>query len=189
MCADTDLGLQHGDHLCALYFGPAERDLIVHDFLEAGLRAGDRCLCLVEESDSADGAAAFGDRVEVRHTSDVYLCDGGFSPEQMIDYLEATMRAATADGHSVRASGDMTWALSGPPGADRLIDYESDLNRFAPRYPQILLCMYDLDRFGGDILVGLIKTHPKLLLGGLVLDNPHYLSPEEYRATLRRPAP
>jgi hypothetical protein len=32
-------------------------------------------------------------------------------------------------------------------------------------------------------LPGMLKTHPKLLLGGMVLDNPNFLSPDDYRAT------
>ena len=32
------------------------------------------------------------------------------------------------------------------------------------------------------MVVDLLRTHPKLLLGGLLLDNPNYMSPEEYRA-------
>jgi hypothetical protein len=28
----------------------------------------------------------------------------------------------------------------------------------------------------------MLKTHPKLLLGGMVLENPHYLSPDELLA-------
>jgi hypothetical protein len=41
---------------------------------------------------------------------------------------------------------------------------------------------YDLDAFGGGILVDLMKTHPKLLLGGMLLENPHALSPDEFLA-------
>ena len=43
--------------------------------------------------------------------------------------------------------------------------------------------LYDLDVFGGGILVDLLKTHPKLLLGGMLLENPrHALSPDEFVA-------
>jgi hypothetical protein len=68
------------------------------------------------------------------------------------------------------------------PGAGYLADYESEVNRFVPKYPQVILCLYDLREFGGGLLMDLLKTHPKVLLGGFVLDNPHYLSPDEYRA-------
>ena len=33
------------------------------------------------------------------------------------------------------------------------------------------------------MIVDVLKTHKKVLLGGLVLDNPHYLTPDEFRAT------
>ncbi len=47
----------------------------------------------------------------------------------------------------------------------------------------MILCLYDLELFGGGIIVDVLKTHKKLLLGGLVLENPHYLTPDEFLAT------
>jgi hypothetical protein len=79
-----------------------------------------------------------------------------------------------------RSVGEMTWSLGDIPGVDELVGYESKLNSFMPRYPQVILCLYDLDRFGGGIMVDMLKTHPKVLLGGMVLDNPNYLSPDEF---------
>jgi hypothetical protein len=181
--------------VCGLFFGTDERDEVLQAYLRAGLRAGDKCLCFIDGVEEAQvragiGAAADGEStdLEVRRSSEVYLRSGAFCAEQMISLLDETMNAVTQDGgyRFVRAAGDMTWALAGPPGVDQLFDYESDINDFAPRYPQTLLCMYDLERFGGDILLDLLKTHPKLLLGGMVLDNPHYLPPDEYRASRGR---
>jgi hypothetical protein len=71
------------------------------------------------------------------------------------------------------------------PKVEELIGYESELNRFLPRYPQWFMCLYDLETFGGAILVDLLRTHPKLLLGGMLLENPHYLSPDEFLAQRR----
>ena len=48
--------------------------------------------------------------------------------------------------------------------------------------PTVFMCMYDLDRFGVSMLVDVLTTHPRVLLGGMVLDNPHYLTPREYLA-------
>ena len=41
------------------------------------------------------------------------------------------------------------------------MEYESKLNRFLPRYPQVILCLYELDRFSGEVLVDVLKTHPR----------------------------
>ncbi len=75
------------------------------------------------------------------------------------------------------------WVIGGPPGAEEFIDCEAQLNHFAPRYPHVIMCLYDLERFGGGMIVDVLKTHTKLLLSGLVLDNPHYLSFDEFRAS------
>ena len=53
------------------------------------------------------------------------------------------------------------------------------MNRFLPLYPQVILCLYDLERFGGSIVVDLVKIHPKLLLSGMIVENPHSLTPDE----------
>jgi len=82
-----------------------------------------------------------------------------------------------------RVTGEAGWVLEAPLGVEEFIDYESQLNDFAPRYPQVILCLYDLAHFGGGMIVDVLKTHKKLLLGGLVLENPHYLTPDEFRAT------
>jgi hypothetical protein len=48
------------------------------------------------------------------------------------------------------------------------------------------MCLYDLDRFGGQILVDILKTHPKVLMGSTVLENLYYLEPDEFLATRGR---
>jgi sugar diacid utilization regulator len=104
-----------------------------------------------------------------------------FSTKHMLEFWDESVVAALADGRCslVRAAGEMTWALRDLPGSEELFGYESELNRFLPRYPQVFLCLYDLDRFGGEMLVDVLKTHPKVLVGGRVVDNPYYLEPEE----------
>src|SRR5450755_3846112 len=42
------LGLEPGDHVCAFYAGTAERDKLLLPYLRDGLRAGNKCLCIVD---------------------------------------------------------------------------------------------------------------------------------------------
>jgi hypothetical protein len=51
---------------------------------------------------------------------------------------------------------------------------ESELNEFAPRYPQFLMCLYDLDLFVGETVMYVLRTHPRIFVNGLVLNNPYY---------------
>jgi hypothetical protein len=68
---------------------------------------------------------------------------------------------------------------------EELCAYEAKINRFAPMYPQILLCLYDLERFTGDVIVDVLKTHPKVLIGNMVIENPFYVAPDEFLARYR----
>jgi hypothetical protein len=180
------LGLQRGDHICAVYCGTAERDAILGPFLRAGLEAGDKCFCLLDDVEPV--AASWrrgnvdGDQLEVSLRTDVHPSGGRFSATPMIDFLDGQMATATAAGtyRTMRAAGEMTWALAGPTGVEDLMIHEAEITRFAPQYPQALLFMYDLNRFGGSLLVDLLKTHAKLLLGRMVLDNPNWLTPDEF---------
>jgi hypothetical protein len=102
----------------------------------------------------------------------------------MLDFWDESVSAAVGEGRFgfARSVGEMTWALRDMPGVEELVGYESELNRFLPKHPQVILCLYDLERFSGEYLVDLVKTHPKVLLGGMVLDNPNFLDPDEFLA-------
>ena len=187
--------LEAGDHLCAMYMGQQERDEIVLPYLRAGLRAGDKCLCIIDSSPLGDLLASIGDEQEVQgyvasqqlemHTAnEAYLRTPPFTTEAMLEYWESTVGAAVTTGPYgfARVTGEMPWEMRTLPGRTEFFRYEGALNRFAPRYPQVILCLYDMQRFGGGFLVDLLRTHPKLLMGGLVLENPHYRAPDDLAA-------
>jgi len=74
----------------------------------------------------------------------------------------------------------MSWVLPGPPGWDDLFHYESAVNHAFEQMPAILMCLYDLQKFGAEMLVEVLRTHPTVLLDRTVIDNPHYVDPTEY---------
>jgi len=183
-----------GDHICAFYPTLAERDEIFVPYLRDGLRTGDKCIAVLDTDDlddlgqalSAEFPAVAGnkDQLDMRHSRNTYLADGAFATEAMLKFWEDSVIGAMADGFQfTRIVGEMTWALSNLPGVDELVSYEAKLNRLLPRFPQVVLCLYELDRFDGDVLVDVLKTHPKVLMGGILLDNPYYLEPEEFLAS------
>ncbi len=181
-----------GTHFCALYSGPAERDWLLFPFLEEGLRHGDKCLCLIDGVEPAlvrDQVVGQPGReysrrsaqLDVERASDTYLRSGEFSIADMISFLSESVDAAIEDDFELlRASGEMSWVLPGPPGWEDLFLYESALNDAVEQMPAILMCLYDLQKFGPEMLVEVLRTHPTVLLDRTVIDNPHYLHPTEY---------
>jgi hypothetical protein len=128
-------------------------------------------------------------QLDVRPSSETYLRDGRFSLPDMVALYEHFVTSATADGGTARIAGEGAWAAEGHPGTEDLVDYEIELNRMMRRHPQTILCLYDLAVLGGAMMVDLLKTHPKILLGGMLIENPHYLTPEEFMRTRRTDPP
>jgi len=46
-------------------------------------------------------------------------------------------------------------------------------------------CTYDLTKFSGAIIVDVMRTHPMILLDGILLENPFFILPDEFLRKLR----
>jgi DNA-binding CsgD family transcriptional regulator len=181
-----------GTHICALYSGPAERDSLLFPFLREGIREGDKCLCLIDDAEPASVRDQVeqqenGDlprqpeQLDIDRASEVYLLSGRFSVGQMISFLAVRLtQAAESEFPLLRAAGEMSWVLPKTEGAEDFFAYESAVNKIVEDKSAVFMCMYDLQGFGITMLVDVLKTHPKVLLDGMVLDNPHYRTATAY---------
>jgi len=186
------------DHICAFYRGPDQRDAVLLPFLREGILAGDKCICVMDDPDTDRVIGPLSDTLDIElsmrngqldllGSDTAYLPNGYFAVDEMLEFWERGVGDAVqqAGFGFVRAVGEMTWALRDLPGVQHLVTYEARLNRFLPRYPQVILCLYDLERFtDGQVLIELLRTHPKVLLSGQLLDNPWYTEPSEYLSDL-----
>jgi hypothetical protein len=128
-------------------------------------------------------AAVSRHQLELFTARETYLRTRPFSTEGIMDFWRETVPVASADGDYafMRLTGEMPGALHDlSDEREEFFRYEAELNRFAPRYPQAILCLYDLAHFGGGILLDLLRTHPKLVVSGQLVENPYYLSPDQY---------
>ncbi|GAG34605.1 unnamed protein product, partial [marine sediment metagenome] len=79
---------------------------------------------------------------------DTYLKQGVFDPDGMIALLQTETERALAEGYAaLRVTGEMSWALRGLPGSERLIEYEAKLNEFFPGSKCLAICQYDRRAF------------------------------------------
>jgi hypothetical protein len=186
-----EIGLLPGSHVCAFYRGDRDRDQLLTAYLGAGLTAGDKCICIVDSAQAAKRLRslprAAGEPVPLDGQLDIhlpestYLAGGAFSTADMLTFWTESMSKAAVEGYSFcRLVGEMTWALRDAPGVEHLVGYESELNRVTSSYPVVVLCLYDLDRFSGEVVVNIVKTHPQVLIQGILVENPYYLRPDEF---------
>lgn len=187
-------GLQPGDHICLIYETVEEQLGAVVPFMLRGLERGDRCLYIVDDRTAEEVTAALrgagvavtaalesGD-LEIVTKRESYLRDGHFDPDAMLLFLGEVVERAVDAGHpALRGTGEMTWALAGDEGTDRLVEYEARLNDFTEEREAILVCQYNRRRFPASTIRDVLRTHPIAVLGDEVCPNPFY---EEPRAVL-----
>jgi hypothetical protein len=120
--------------------------------------------------------------------ADLYLRSGTFSAVEIISLWKAAMSEVMYDNRFDVVRAVETWSMQDVrPDLGELFALESEMNRFLPLYPQVILCLYDLEQFGGDIVVNLLRTHPKVLMGGMVVENPYFQEPDELLAIASGP--
>ena len=186
-----DVSVPPGSHICAFYRGSTARDRLLTAYFGTGLTAGDKCICIVESPDTASRLELLDRRPAVPgcrdHQLDVhlpestYLAGGRFTSRQMLTFWTENLVKAAGEGYSFcRLAGEMTWALRDMPGVEHLAGYESELNRVTSGSAAIVLCLYDLDLFSGEVVVNIVKTHPQVLVQGILVENPYFMGPDEF---------
>ncbi|MFL6336140.1 MAG: hypothetical protein ACJ754_22770 [Pyrinomonadaceae bacterium] len=48
-----------------------------------------------------------------------------------------------------------------------------------------VICVYDLAKFGGETVIDIMRTHPLVVIGGSLHQNPFFVPPEEFLSELR----
>jgi len=197
--------LRPADHLCCLYETEEEHRALLAPYLQQGLERGEKVLYIVDAHTAETVLNYLRDNgVEVEPylangqlsmltINDAYMRDGIFNPDGMIELLRSETERALAEGYqALRVTGEMTWALQGLLGSERLIEYEAKLNTFLPGSKCLALCQYDRRRFQPDVLLDVLATHPIAVVGTAIYDNFYYipvtdfLGPDRVGATLRR---
>jgi hypothetical protein len=57
---------------------------------------------------------------------------------------------------------------------------ESEVSEFAPRYPQFIMCLYNLDLYDGETVMYVLRTHTRIFVNGLIITNPYYISKRQF---------
>ncbi len=182
-------GLKPHDHLCLVYETEQEWQEVVVHFIGEGLEKNEKCLYVTGTHGSGDllnlletagtGVAAAMEKGQLGILSEagVYSKDGRFDPVRMIESLILNTKQALEEGYSaLRVTGEMSWALNGTRGADRLIEYETRLNsEFFPHHQCLAICRYDRRKFNAGILKHVIMSHPLLVWKNKVFRNFYYV--------------
>ena len=185
-------------HVCAFFNGIDEEHRVLRSFIKDGFDRGDRALHIVDpdlreehlkqlrdagiDVDEAIGSG----QLDVRLWDDAYLREDRFDQDAMLSLIEDELRAGAAEGsRHVRLLAHMEWSLLDKPGVEDLLEYETRLNDVVPKYDDPVICTYDLSRFGASVVMSALRTHPAVIIGGLLQENPFFVAPDQLLRELR----
>ena len=177
-------------HVCAFVNGQGEVNAVLDPFIRQGIDGGDRLLYLVDPAASAapvnrlrhlgyDAGALLEHRqAEVRTWTDTYLRGGRFDQAAMLELLHDVLIGN--DSPRIRMWCDMGWAADRADAADHLIEFEARANFIHARHEHVVICSYDAAKFDGAFTIDILRTHPLVLIGGMLQENPFFIPPSEF---------
>ncbi len=190
--------LEVHNHICAFFHSREEEYPVLLPFIKEGLDRGEKAFHVVDpklrhdhlqylssagiETDTVEHSG----QLELRNWQDAYLLDGHFDQERMLSMLQSVLDQARQEGFPLtRLIAHMEWALEDRPGVNDIVEYECRLNYFLHHYSDPVVCIYDLAQFGSCV-IDILRTHPMVIIGGVLQENPFYVQPDDFLIALRK---
>lgn len=185
-------------HACAFFHTREEYYEVLLPFIQDGFKAGDKTLHIVDANLHTDHLNRLKQTQlpidDLLHSKEFvlkgwgesYLKPGHFSQDAMLEMVEEVLVEARTEGFPMaRLVGNMEWACDHDiPGVKDIVKYEARLNIFLSNYDAVLVCCYELPKHSATVIMDIMRTHPYVLIGGTLHENPYYVTPAELLSEL-----
>jgi hypothetical protein len=178
-------------HICAFFNSIDEQHRVLRPFIKDGFDRGDKAYHLVDPERREEHLRRLAEagvnvqeamgtgQLEVRPWQDGPLHGGRFDQDTWLAAFEQVLQSGPAGGYTqTRFLAQMEWALVDLPGVD-LTEFEAQVNYVIPKYEGAVICAYDLTKFAASVVIDALRTHPAVIIGGLLQENPFFVFPEQ----------
>jgi hypothetical protein len=185
-------------HVCAFFNSDDEEYRVLLPFIKDGFERGDKAIhvvCPEQHRDHLQRLAGIGidstaaqrsGQFDLRSSTDTYLQDGRFDQDRMLRSFEEMTSGKAGRGFPLsRIVCRMDWVRDGQPHIDDLIEFEARVNDVWRRHPDAVVCTYHLPKFSGDAVIDIMRTHPLVIVGGILQQNPFFVPPGEFLQEIR----
>src|SRR3954454_849813 len=185
-------------HVCAFFHNREEEYRVLLPLAKEGFERGEKIFHIVDpkhrpermrrlkEVGISSAAARRPGQVEVRAWEESTLRSGRFDQEAMLVVLTEVLTGGKADGFGLtRFWSNMEWALEACPGVQTLVEFEARVNHILPKNNDLVVCAYDLPKFGASVVMDVLRIHPLVIIGGFLQENPFFVPPDEFLRELR----
>ncbi|NNU42001.1 MEDS domain-containing protein [Ramlibacter montanisoli] len=185
--------LCHARHVCAFFHGADEQYEATLPYIRDGLAAGHKAVHIIDPALRDEhlrrmasfgidaGSAGRDGQLAVHDWADTFFAQGDFDADRMLAQLEAVLAGGRAQGYPLtRFVAHAEWALDPRANVGQLLAFEAKVNTMWPEDADAVICCYDLNRFSGDVVIEALRTHPMVIIGGILQENPFFVQPERF---------
>jgi hypothetical protein len=180
-------------HVCAFFNSDEEEYRVLMPFIEEGLACGDKAVHVVNPEQREEhlqrlakvgiDTAGFENsgQLEVFNNNEVYLREGRFDQDRMLEKFESIASGNNKGNFPLsRIVCRMDWITGDQFRMQNVIEFESRVNEVWRRHDDAVICTYHLNKFGGGAVIDILRTHPMVIIGGVLQQNPFFSPPEEF---------
>ena len=185
-------------HVCAFFSSDDEEYRVLLPFMKDGFACGHKALHVVNPDQEEDhrcrlasagvdtSAAEARGQLEVRSNTTTYLTDGRFDQNLMLHAFTQIASGNSNSGYPLsRIVCRMDWADVDRRVFEEVLEFESRINDLWRQHDDVVICTYRLNRLDGDAVVDVMRTHPMIILGGVLRINPFFIAPDVFLAEYR----
>jgi MEDS: MEthanogen/methylotroph, DcmR Sensory domain len=190
--------LSHHCHICAFFNNFDEQHRVLRSFIKEGFDRGDKAFHIIDPELREDhlkrlvaagidvnGAMGTG-QLELWRWQDAYLRDDRFDQDAMLALLDTVLQSGQTAGYPLtRFVSRVETALVDKAGVDGWLEYETRVNYVVPKYDNPVICTYDLSKFSASLMMDMMRTHPVVIIGGVLQENPFFVSPDQFLLEIR----
>lgn len=184
-------------HVSAFFHNKDEEFRMLVPFILEGLAAGEKAIHIVQNDlreryrRRMTEAGVDIDAVERSGQLEVisfptFPQRGIINHHEAIELIDHLLHASVERGYRrTRVVGEMDWVVEDEIRDDELIALEARLDEVYMRYDVWVICAYDLSHFSGAVVIDILRTHPAVMVGGILQNNPFYVPPAQMLEELR----
>ena len=195
--AGGNLGGQR--HICAFFNSIEEEHRVLGSFYKDGLDRGEKAAHIVDSSNREEHLKRLAETgINVKETmetgqlvvlpwTDAYVRDHRFDKNAMLATVEKQIQSGAAAGYALTrlAGHHMDWLFLDKPATYNLVEYEARLNQVLSKHNDPVVCNYNPSNFGATVAMDIMRTHPLVIIGGLLRENPFFVPPELFLDEMR----
>jgi len=181
-------------HVCAFFVNEEEEYRVLMPFMKHGFECGDKAVHIVNPEQQqehlqrlsevgVDTAASLkSGQLEIQSNTEAYLRDGHFDKDRMLAAFAEIASGVNASSKFPlsRIVCRMDWVSHDRSRIADVIEFESRVNDLWSQSDDAVICTYHLGQFSGDAVIDIMRTHPMVIIGGTLQENPFFTPPAEF---------